>query len=312
MIHLSGATASGKSAVAVELATRLNGEILSADSMQVYRGLDLGTAKPTAAERARVPHHLLDLAEPGDGFDTARWLEAARQAREAVVARGRIPILCGGTGLYFRAWFTGLEALPPSDPALRSTLEALPLEVLLSELADRAPDVLGTLDTRNPRRVVRAVEILRLGGSRRPRPPHRWPAADSGAAAPASGESVIVLRRTPDDLRRRMEARVDAMFAAGLVEETRQLLARGLANNRTALQAIGYRQVVDFLRGVRDLEATMKLVKARTWQFGRRQMAWFRHQLPVIWLDVAPGEDPRTTAGKVLKILEAGGEGNRS
>lgn len=284
---VSGPTASGKSAAALELAERLGGEIVSADSMQVFRGLDIGTAKPSAAELQRIPHHVLDLVDAGQPFDAAQWLAAARAAVADVQARGRTPILCGGTGLYFRAWLLGIDAPAPSDPDLRAQLEALPLESLVSELSRHDPSALERIDAQNPRRVVRAVEILRLTGRVwAPRPPVAWPA----------GERVFVLRRTAPDLRRRIDRRVEQMFQEGLVEETRRMLAAGLGRDRTALQAIGYRQVVEWIAGKRDLPATLAEVKARTWQMARRQMTWFRHQLPTEWIDVAEGDAPAAIA----------------
>lgn len=293
---LAGPTASGKSAVALELAAAMPGEIVSADSMQVYAGMDLGTAKPTPAERARVPHHLLDLVDPSEPFNAARWLALARAAHAEIAGRGRTTILCGGTGLYFRAWLRGLDEVPPVPPEVRAALEATPLSVLLAELADRDPRTYATVDRRNPRRVIRALEVLRGTGS---------PLGDrrrEGGGGP--GGPVVVLRRDAGDLRRRIEARVEAMFAGGLVEETRALLRRGLSLNRTATQAIGYRQVLEFFEGGRDLAATIALVKTKTWQYARRQMTWFRHQLPVRWCDVAEGESAATVAARVRAMLE--------
>lgn len=293
---LSGPTASGKSAVALEVAERLGGEIVSADSMMVFRGLDIGTAKPDAADRARVPHHLLDVVDPRDSYDAARWLAAAREAASAIAGRGRVPVVCGGTGLYFKAWLAGLDSPAPADPALRAGLESMPLEVLLAELHAGDPETHARIDRANPRRVVRAVEILRLTGR---------PQVRRAAASTPSRAAVLVLRRQSEDLRRRIDRRVEAMFAAGLIEETRVLLQSGLGGDRTALQAIGYRQVVEHLRGERDLAATVALVKSRTWQFARRQMTWFRHQLPATWLEVRDDEDPATTAGRAVAWFKA-------
>ncbi|WCJ58288.1 tRNA (adenosine(37)-N6)-dimethylallyltransferase MiaA [Fontisphaera persica] len=292
--YLTGPTAVGKSAVAMLLAERMGGEIISVDSMQVYRGLDLGTAKPSPAERARVPHHLVDVCHLQEDFNAARFVELAGKAVADLQRRGRVPIFCGGTGLYFKAWLEGLAPLPPPDPALRAELEATPLEVLLAELEQKDPATFARVDRRNPRRVVRAVEIWRLSG----RP---MAEAAGGWTRPAGPEiQVFALRRSAEDLRRRIEERVDAMFRAGLVEETRRLLAAGLAQNRTAMQAIGYRQVVEYLRGERDLPATVALVKQRTWQFARRQMTYLRHQLPVVWVDWPPEMSAETLADQLL------------
>ncbi|MBL9135920.1 MAG: tRNA (adenosine(37)-N6)-dimethylallyltransferase MiaA [Verrucomicrobiales bacterium] len=296
---LAGPTASGKSEVALLLAEFSGAEIVSVDSMQVYRGLDIGTAKPGAADRSRVPHHLLDVVGPDEPFDAARWLEAARAVVAEIQRRRRPVILCGGTGLYFSAWLGRLDPLPASDPHLRAELEALPLDILLSELADRDPETFASIDRRNPRRVVRAVELLRLTG--KPLGRRRAP-----LQAPV-GVRVHVLQREPADLRRRIEARVDAMFDRGWVEEVRALAGSGLGASRSPLQAIGYRQILEHLRGERDLASTVALIKTRTWQFARRQMTWFRNQLPVQWLDVGPEESPDRIADRLRVILAAEG-----
>lgn len=299
-VFLTGPTAVGKSAVALALAETLPGEIVSVDSMQVYRGLDLGTAKPTAADRARVPHHLLDVVGLGQPFTAADFVRRARAAVLEIHSRRRVPVFCGGTGLYFKAWLAGLGEAPAPDPALRAALEATPLAELLRELQAGDPETYARMDRANPRRVVRAVEVLRLSG--RPFGVQRavWGAT---TAAPAV---VFGLRRSPEDLRARIDARVAAMFAAGLVEETRRLLERGLASNRTALQAIGYRQVAEHLRGERGLAETLALVRRKTWQYARRQLTWCRHQLPMHWLDLPPDEPPGVTARRILAALNAG------
>lgn len=292
-LYLTGPTGAGKSAVALVLAKCLGGEIISVDSMQVYRGLDLGTAKPGPAERARVPHHLLDVVDLDQPFTAADFVRLARTAVDAILDRGRVPVFCGGTGLYFKAWLAGLGEAPAPDPALRAVLEATPLPVLLEELRAGDPETYARIDRTNPRRVVRAVEVLRLSG----RP---WSAQRAAWRAQTSRTvRVFGLRRAPADLRARLEARVDAMFAAGLVEETRRLLERGLAGHRTALQALGYRQVVEHLRGARGLAETRALVQRKTWQLARRQMTWCRHQLPMHWLDVPPNETPEVTAERI-------------
>lgn len=294
-ILIAGPTASGKSAVALEIAQRVGGEIISVDSMQVYRGLDLGTAKPTPAERARVPHHLVDVVDLADSFDAATFLRLAGEAATQITSRGRVPVFCGGTGLYFKAWIEGLAGAPAPDPVLRAELEVTPREELLRELEQRDPAAFARIDRKNPRRVVRAVEVVRLTGRPvaigRGRGPH-W--------SHPSPIPVLCLRRAAPDLRARIHARVDSMFARGLVAETESLLAKGLAQNRTAMQALGYRQVVEHLHGAADLAATVAMVKTRTWQFARRQMSWFRNQLDVEWLEVGEAEPAESVAGRVL------------
>jgi len=289
---LSGPTAVGKSEVALLLAGRLGGEIISVDSMQVYLGLDIGTAKPSTDERRRVPHHLIDVVELREPFDAARFVELARQSVEEIQARGRRPILCGGTGLYFRAFLDGLGDSPPAAPTLRAELERTPLPALLRELEQRDPATFERIDRKNPRRVVRALEVIRLSGRPFSSQRARWP-EDSAAG------TVFALHRGAPDLRARIDARVDRMFAQGLVRETESLLGRGLEQNRTAMQAIGYRQVVEHLRSVRPLADTIAEVKRRTWQFAKRQMTWLRHQLPVRWIDVAPEERAESVADRI-------------
>ena len=303
--YLAGATAVGKSAVALLLAEQHGGEIISVDSMQVYRGLDLGTAKPTAAERARVPHHLLDVAQLTEPFDAEKFITLAQAAIADIQRRGRRPILCGGTGLYFKALLEGLGQSPPSDPQLRAKLEGLPLEELLRELAARDPQTFQRIDQKNPRRVVRALEVIRLTG--RPFSEQRtgWTKAERGGEATSPAAFIAALSRDAADLRQRTDARVDIMFAHGLVEETRQLLTRGLAENKTAMQAIGYRQCIEHLRGERSLPETVALVKQKTWQFAKRQMTWLRHQLPVQWLAIQPGESAASVAARFTALAQS-------
>ena len=285
-IILSGPTASGKSEVALQLAERCQGEIVSADSMQVYRGLDIGTAKPTPQEQARTRHHVIDVVDPDESFDVARYLELATAAMTQIVARGKIPIVCGGTGFYVKALLEGIGSAPSSDRELRETLEQTPLTDLLAELEQTDPRAFESIDRQNPRRVVRAVEVIRLTGQPFSAQKSAWTEDRSTLAWPRG----FVLTRSSEDLRARIDARVERMFEQGLVEETRGLMRRGLDRNATACQAIGYRQVIEHLNGMRSLEETVRLVQNRTWQLARRQMTWFRNQLPFPTLDIQPDE----------------------
>jgi tRNA dimethylallyltransferase len=306
-ILLAGPTAVGKSEIALWLAEKVGGEIVSVDSMQVYRGLDIGTAKPSLADRARVPHHLVDVIELNEAFDAAQFVALAGRAVADIRARGRVPILCGGTGLYFKALLEGLGDAPPADPALRAELEAIPLPDLLRELAERDPVAYEKIDRQNPRRVIRAVEVIRLTGKPFSEQRARWGEthgeplpADSGSRgrSPHPNEPPPIpqppssfrfgFKRSSSDLHQRIETRVEDMFRRGLVAETGRLLERGLAENPTALQALGYRQVVEHLRGQRPLAETVELVKIRTRQFAKRQMTWFRRQLRLEWIELEP------------------------
>lgn len=300
-ILLAGPTASGKSAVALALAACVGGEIISVDSMQVYRGLDIGTAKPTAEERRAVRHHLVDVAELTEPFDAARFVTLAGAAAAEIESRGRIPIFCGGTGLYFNVYLGGLGTAPAPDLTLRAELEATPLPQLLDELARLDFTTFDEIDTQNRRRVVRAVEVIRLTGH----PFSSQRAAWGDIPAPFQGRCFGIARER-EDLHQRIHERVDVMFARGLVEETRRLLPLGLEGNRTAMQAIGYRQVVEHLRGERGLRETIELVKTRTRQFSKRQGTWFRGQLDLQWLDVGRQESPAATADRIVLQLEKG------
>lgn len=295
-IFLAGPTAVGKSAIALRLAETIGGEIISVDSMQVYRGLDLGTAKPTSAERARVPHHLIDVVDLTEPFDAAKFVSLASAAVNDIQSRGHVPVFCGGTGLYFKAFLEGLGEAPPSAAALRAQLEAVPLETLLAELRERDPATYERIDRQNPRRVVRAMEVIRLTG--RPFSVQRadW---DHASRVMLHAANFWGFSRTAPDLHSCINARVDQMFCRGLVEETRQLLGRGLEQNRTAMQAIGYRQVAEHLRGERSLEATVEWVKVRTRQFAKRQLTWFKKHAALTWLELTPNT---TVEGIVAQI----------
>jgi tRNA dimethylallyltransferase len=302
-VYIAGPTAVGKSAVAMAMAARVGGEIISVDSMQVYRGLDVGTAKPTPAERARVPHHGIDVCDLREAFDAAQFVRLARDAAGEIQSRGRTPILCGGTGLYFQAFLGGLGEAPPIDEKLRAELEAAPPETLLDELSERDPATFASIDRKNPRRVIRAVEVIRLTGRKFSEQRAAWESGPAPGRDPSRithhASRIYCLIRAQDDLRERINRRVDEMFSRGLVEETRGLLNRGLAENRIAMQAIGYRQVVEHLRGERGLAETIELVKSRTRQFARRQLTWFRRHGPCDWVEIKRNETAEETLAKI-------------
>jgi tRNA dimethylallyltransferase len=302
-VFLAGPTAVGKSEIALLLAEKIGGEIISVDSMQVYRGLDIGTAKPSAAERARVPHHLIDVVDLTESFDAAQFVRLANAAVIEIQARGHVPVFCGGTGLYFKALLEGLGEAPAADDELRAELEAMPLPGLLAELAEKDPVTYERIDRQNPRRVVRAVEVIRLTGRKFSEQRSEW----ESAVHSAESSVIFGFAREREDLRKRIDARVDAMFARGLVEETKKLLERGLAQNKTALQALGYRQAVEHLRGERSLPDTIELVKSKTRQFAKRQMTWFKRQLHLKWVEIAQ----RDTAVSICDVL-SGLEGRRA
>ena len=300
LVIVAGPTAVGKSSAALSLAERIGGEIISVDSMQVYRGLDIGTAKPSAQERKRVPHHLIDVVELSGPFDAAQFSRLAHAAVADIQQRGRVPILSGGTGLYFKAFLEGLGGAPPADAALRAELEATPLPELLRELKQRDPITFAKIDRKNPRRVIRALEVVRLSDKPFSAQRAEW----NAERRTPNADRFFCLTRSSEDLRARIEDRVDEMFARGLVRETEQLLKRGLAENETAMQAIGYRQVVEHLRDERSLADTIALVKRRTRQFARRQMTWFRRQFTWEWINLGPQANGETVATQLTGRCE--------
>jgi tRNA dimethylallyltransferase len=272
---LTGPTACGKSALALALAGRLGAEVLSLDSMAVYRGMDIGTAKPTADERARAPHHLIDLIEPDVDFSIAEYVAAAHRAVADVRSRGQAVLFVGGTPLYLKALLRGLFVGPAADWEFRRRMEAEAAEhgdhYLHARLAEVDPDAAAQLHPHDRRRIVRALEVFEQTGetlsSQQKQFDRAWAADEC---------RCFVLDRSREELVERIDARVEAMFSAGLVEETRQLLATHATLSRTAGQAVGYREVIEHLRGKRDLAATVELVKLRTRQFAKRQMTWYR------------------------------------
>jgi tRNA dimethylallyltransferase len=268
---LTGPTASGKSALALRLAARLPLEIISADAMMVYREMDIGTAKPSLEERRRVPHHLIDVVAPDEPFDVATFVARAEAAIDEVIARGALPLVVGGTGFYIRALSEGLPTVPPVDPAAQRPLwERFAREGLAGlegELAARSPrDALRA--QRNPRRVVRALEIWRRTG--------RSP-ADFPLRPPRFAYRKWVLLPAPAALAGAIERRTEAMFRAGLVAEVERLLARYPAAT-TALQAIGYKEVRAYLEGHASLEEARQEVMGATLRYAKRQRTWFRKE----------------------------------
>jgi len=298
-IFIAGPTAVGKSGIALALAEQLGGEIISADSMQVYRGLDIGTAKPSPADRARVPHHLIDICDLTEAFDAAQFIRLAQKAVQEIQSRKKIPIFCGGTGLYLKAFLSGLGEAPPANPEFRAELENVPFEALLRELRERDPEAYEKIDKQNPRRVIRAVEVIRLTGKKFSEQRAEWKCA---VHSPRS-TVFFCLTRQPADLHARINVRVDEMFRRGLVDETRKLLKHGLEQNQTAMQAIGYRQVVEHLRGERPLAETIEQVKIRTRQFAKRQLTWFRRQLSAKWIELKPDESLESSVHNIRRQI---------
>ncbi len=282
LIAIVGPTASGKSALAMRLAAERRAEIVSCDSLQVYRGLDIGSAKPTGAERALVPHHLVDLVDPDQPFSAADYARLAAEALTGIRERGRLAVVVGGTGLYLRALLQGLFEGPSRDPELRLRLEAMATRrgsAALHRLLRRVdPMAACRIAPRDRVRVIRALEVFRLTGQ--PLTAHHQ-RAGSGLA----GFTVRVLGLAPGraELLARVERRTEEMWRRGLLEEVRGLLAKGYATSLRPLQAIGYRQAVAVLQGQLSEAAARHDMVIDTMRYAKRQMTWFRHQVAVSW-----------------------------
>ena len=281
---IAGPTASGKTAVAVEVAKRLDGEIISMDSRQVYRGMDIGTAKPSIAERGGVPHHGFDLIDPGERFNAGRFAVLAREWIASIRARGRVPILTGGTGFFLRALTHPLFDEPELDPRLKESwkryLAHLPVQELARWSSALDPEAGGRVGDRQ--RLSRMIEIAVLTGR-----PLAWWQRAAPRAEPAIDPRVFVLDLPRDVLYRRIDARVDAMLDAGLVGEVRALMEHGYDETAPGMKATGYIELVPHVRCQRTLDEAAAMIRAATRKYARRQLTWLRHQLPpgASWLD---------------------------
>lgn len=293
LVVIGGPTASGKTTLSLALSERLDGEVISADSRQVYRGMDIGTAKVGATDRERIPHHGLDLVDPDEPFSVADFRRHALEALASIAARGRVAILVGGTGLYLRAVARGLPVESAGhDPAARAAIEtqlvAEGLDPLVRELRSRAPSVAATIDLANPRRVVRALERARSLGDMPPPAPTGYPApvAWLGTAVDRERHAAAI------------EDRAREQFASGLLDEASVLRARYPEDLR-AFGAMGYREAFDVLAGRATLEEAIATDTRRTRAYARRQGTWFRSEPDIHWLAPGPGR-----LGAALEVMD--------
>ncbi len=290
-----GPTATGKTALAVELALELGGEVVNADALQLYRGMDIGTAKATDAERRGVRHHLLDVLDVTETASVAAYQRDARAEIERLLAAGKVPVLAGGSGLYVQAVLDDLR-FPGTDPAVRARLDAeavsLGTPALYTRLGERDPAAAAAILPTNTRRIVRALEVIELTGE-----PF---SANLPKPGPARYDTVVIgVDRTPEELDERVNERVRRMFEAGLVDEVRALTGRGLRDGKTASRALGYQQVLAELDGEGDFEAAAAATAQATRRFVRKQRSWFRRDKRIQWYD---GAEPGLAA-RVLDTL---------
>lgn len=299
LIVLCGPTAVGKTAAALTLAEHLGAEIVAADSRTVYRGMDIGTAKPTPAERARVPHHCLDLAAPDEIVTLAAYWRAAVAAIVQIRSRGRIPLLVGGTGLYIRAVVDGftIPAVPPDD-ALRARLEAEEERapgVLHARLQRVDPLAAGRIHPRNIRRLIRALEVFAHTGR---------PISSLQQRTDAVGEAIqIGLTMERAGLHRRIDERIDGQLRAGLIDEVRTLLECGYDPALPSMQGLGYKEIVPYLQGWTSLADAIERLRRNTRDLAKRQYTWFRRDARIRWLAV-DGLTPPAVAGAITRMLE--------
>ena len=295
---LAGPTACGKTAAGIELAERIGAEVVALDSMSLYRGMDIGTAKPTAAERARVPHHLVDILDPHEDYSVAEYLRAAHAACRDILERGRTPLFVGGSGLYLRAVLRGVFEGPSADWEFRRRLERelqeSSAEALHARLRTVDPAAATRLPPRDVRRVVRALEVYHLTG--RPASELQQQPALDPALRP---RHVFWLSPPREWLFQRINRRVEQMIDAGLVEEVRALLAAPRPLGRTARQALGYQEMIAYLCGARSLAEAVATIQTRTRQFAKRQHTWFRNLVECHAVPISGKE----TAAEVAALL---------
>lgn len=297
--YLTGPTASGKTAVGIELALELEAEIISLDSMSVYREMNIGTAKPTRAQRDRVPHHLLDIVAPDKDYSLSQYMRDAHRVVDEIRSRGHDALFVGGTPLYLKSLLRGLYPGPPADWDFRQKIEAelndVGIEALHARLQQVDPLAAAKLHPNDKRRIIRALEVYKQTGQPLSHEQIHFDEIPDGQC------KVFALSRSRPELHGRIEARVEQMFQSGLVEEVQELLRKYGGLGRTASQAVGYREVIAHLQEGGSLAETIDQVKARTRQFARRQETWFRGLGECERIDMAGEDSPKSTA---LRILE--------
>ena len=302
IIAVAGPTASGKTRLGIALAQELGGEIVSADSMQIYRRMDIGTAKATAAEQAAVPHHMIDVAEPWENYSVARYVEEASRCCEDIISRGKLPVVVGGTGLYIDSLISGRDfAANDGDEKLREELLAeydrVGGEEMLRRLREFDPERAAKLPAGDKRRIVRAIEIYKLTGMTITKHDAR-----TRAMPPRYDAAQIVLGYADRAaLYARIDRRVDEMVAAGLFEEVERLLGAGLSDSCTAMQAIGYKEIAAALRGECSPEDAIETVKRESCRYAKRQLTWLRRDRDLVWL---PREEYPTEDDLLAAVLK--------
>ena len=303
VVVIVGPTAVGKSRVAVEVAKVFETDVLTADSRQVYRGMDVGTDKPTPEERQAVPHRLINLVDPDESFNAGMYRRRAIDEIERLYQDSRLPLVVGGTGLYVRMLLQGLCHAPEADPIMRAALkreaEDHGHDRLYARLVDVDPETAARLHPRDESKVIRALEVYQLSGRRMSAFQE-----EHGFAERPFSSLVIGLNRDRTALYRRIEERIDWQLAHGLIEETRQLLAQGCPRMSAAMKGLGYRQVAEHLAGEYDAAEMVRRFKRDTRHFSKRQMTWFRKEPEIQWLMVEESDSAQHTAAQVIGLVD--------
>jgi len=318
LIVILGSTAVGKSLAAVMVAEALGGEIISADSRQIYQGMDIATAKPEPEILARVPHHLIDIVRPDQIFSAGQYREIAQQIILRLYQQGKIPVIVGGTGLYIRALLRGLWPGPKAHWDLRNQLveeeRTFGPGYLHQRLAELDPEAALRIHPHDEVKTVRALEVALLTGVPLTRHHEKHRKGTSSSANPPTVESagpeqdehiVIGLRRDREDLYQRINHRVDEMVRLGLVGEVEHLLSLGYHADLSSMRGLGYRQVIGYLRGFYSIQEAVSLIKRDTRRYAKRQMTWFRKEPHIQWIDLKPEDQAHQVAEKVLTLIHA-------
>lgn len=296
LVAIVGPTATGKSEIAIDLAEEFNGEIVSADSRQVYRGMDIGTGKVLPDQQGRIPHHLLDVADPTDTYTVAQFKEAAIAAIEDIQQRGRLPFLVGGTGLYIQAVVDNLLIPPvPPQPKLRAELDKLSTEALIKRLKLVEPIDWATIDLKNPRRIIRAIEVSETAGI---------PVSEMRRKGPQLFDTLIIgIDRPQKTLDERIERRMMERFKRGFIEEVRKLHTEGMSWERLESMGLEYRRIAEYLQGKYSYDRAVELCKQDLIQFAKRQYTWFRRNRSVDWV-ASDDEAQRLVSDWLVKRTE--------
>lgn len=303
LVVLLGPTAVGKSRIGVQVAQHFGTDVLTADSRQVYRGMDIGTDKPAADERQGVPHRLIDLADPDEAFNTGWYRRAALAEIDRLYTARRLPFVVGGTGLYIRTLVRGLCPAPPADPSVRADLMSVSKEQgrdrLYEELARVDPAMAARLHPNDEAKVMRALEVHRLTGQ-----PMSALHRQHGFQDATFSTLLIGLQRSREELYRRIEERIDWQLAHGMVQETRSLLNNGYGRQLGAMKGLGYRQVAAHLSGECDYTEMVRLFKRDTRRFAKRQLTWFRKEPGVRWVSIEEDEPPDQAVRPIVSLIE--------